>query len=82
MISKLSRWQNFAVIRKNIDGTTSTFAECRRKFRWLIYTYKKDMFKNMRQDLANNWTLVIVLGFDLYISFSLFEYVLIDEVVR
>ena len=41
-----------------------------------------DMFKNMRQDFANNWTLVIVLGFDLYISFSLFEYVLIDGVVK
>ena len=43
---------------------------------------KKDIFKNMRQDFANNWTLVIVLGFDLYISFSLFEYVLIDGVVK
>ena len=38
--------------------------------------------QNMRQDFANNWTLVIVLGFDLYISFSLFEYVLIDGVVK
>ena len=43
---------------------------------------EKDMFKYMRQDFANNWKLVIVLGFDLYISFSLFEYVLIDGVVK
>ena len=42
----------------------------------------EDMFKNMRQDFANNWTLVIVLGFDLYISFGLLEYVLIDGVVK
>ena len=41
---------------------------------------KKDIFKNMRQDF--NWTLVIVLGFHLYISFSLFEYVWIDGVVK
>ena len=41
-----------------------------------------DMFKTMRQDFANNWTLVIMLGFDLYTSFSLFEYVLIDGVVK
>ena len=44
--------------------------------------FYQDMFKNMRQDFANNWPLVIVLGFDLYISFSLFEYVLIDGVVK
>ena len=44
--------------------------------------YVEDMFKTMRQDFANNWTSVIVLGFDLYISFSLFEYVLIDGVIK
>ena len=27
VISKLSQWQNFAVIRKNLGGTTMAFAE-------------------------------------------------------
>ena len=35
VISKLSWRQNFAVVRKNLDGTTTAFAECRRKFRGL-----------------------------------------------
>ena len=35
VISKLSRRQNFAVVRKNLDDTTMAFAECRPKFRGL-----------------------------------------------
>ena len=35
VISKLSQWQNFAVIRKSLEGTTTVFAECCHKFRGL-----------------------------------------------
>ena len=35
VISKLLRRQNFAVVRKNLDGTTAAFAECCRKLRGL-----------------------------------------------
>ena len=31
VISKLLRQQNFAVLRKNLDSTTTAFAECHRK---------------------------------------------------
>ena len=32
VISKLSQWQNFAIIRKNLDSATTTFAKCCHKF--------------------------------------------------
>ena len=35
VISKLPRRQNFAAIRKNLDGTMTAFAECRHKLRGL-----------------------------------------------
>ena len=40
VMSKLSRRQNFAVVRKNLDDTTTAFAECRRKFRGLFVYYQ------------------------------------------
>ena len=35
VVSKLSRQQNFAFVRKNLNGTMMAFAECCRKFREL-----------------------------------------------
>ena len=35
VISKLLQQQNFAIVRKDLDGTMTAFAECHRKFRGL-----------------------------------------------
>ena len=48
VMSKLSRRQNFAVVRKNLDRTTAAFAECRRKFGGLI------MENNGNNGIENN----------------------------
>ena len=44
VISKLLRRQNFAVVRKNLDSTTTAFAECRRKFRGLGIQFHLTVF--------------------------------------
>ena len=35
VISEISWWQNFAIIRKNVSGTMAAFAQCCYKFREL-----------------------------------------------
>ena len=40
VIPKLSQQKNFAVVRKNLDGNMTAFAECRYQFRGLIYVQK------------------------------------------
>ena len=50
VISKLSRQQNFAIIKNNL-GSTTAFSECHRKFSELYMNIKNTIYDDLKTTL-------------------------------